>query len=311
MPISLKAVIWWLPSAIALAAPCIANGQVPGTPPIVTVLSAGAPVMVREATVTSGDARITVSRQPPASVIVTVETSAGTFLVSGDSAMIAERADSSETLPPPSPEAVRNHAFKSRAVHDEHDDATSMRFVRMSSGTASQIELMLFNGAWGTSELLGTTNPQLFAALRGIGLDSTDTARVRLVSRPANERPCATLIGQADAAVSPDSGCVRTRFEQQAALLPGSPVPSYPSSGAFAVPGALVVERKRGNVLVEFVVDTLGSAEMRTLRLVQSSAPPFAPAVRRVIGSMRFSPAEVDGHKVAQLVQLPFAFAPR
>lgn len=63
-----------------------------------------------------------------------------------------------------------------------------------------------------------------------------------------------------------------------------------------------------GDVLVEFNVDTLGRADMKSLRVLKSSHPDFTPAVREALQRMRFSPAELDGCRVRQIVQLPFGF---
>jgi protein TonB len=59
---------------------------------------------------------------------------------------------------------------------------------------------------------------------------------------------------------------------------------------------------------VQFVVDTLGRAEMSGLRVVQASDPQLAESVRAVLPRYRFSPGEVGGQRVRTLVQLPFDF---
>jgi outer membrane biosynthesis protein TonB len=41
---------------------------------------------------------------------------------------------------------------------------------------------------------------------------------------------------------------------------------------------------------------------------VQSDNDLFADAVRAALGRLRFTPAEVGGKKVSQLVQMPFVF---
>jgi hypothetical protein len=67
-------------------------------------------------------------------------------------------------------------------------------------------------------------------------------------------------------------------------------------------------QRRTGEVLFQFVIDTTGQAEMPTLRLLKSTNPQFALACRQALPNMRFVPAEYDGHKVRELVQLPFDF---
>lgn len=61
-------------------------------------------------------------------------------------------------------------------------------------------------------------------------------------------------------------------------------------------------------MLVEFNVDTTGRADVKSLRVLKSSHADFTRAVREVLPRMRFSPAELDGCRVRQIVQLPFGF---
>ncbi|MDQ6635462.1 MAG: energy transducer TonB [Gemmatimonadota bacterium] len=63
-----------------------------------------------------------------------------------------------------------------------------------------------------------------------------------------------------------------------------------------------------GRVVAEFVVDTLGRAELDGLKLDAPQAL-FADAVRAVLPRYRFTPGEAAGHKVRTRVQLPFDFA--
>lgn len=90
--------------------------------------------------------------------------------------------------------------------------------------------------------------------------------------------------------------------DKPALSLPGNAAPRYPPE--------LREENIEGDVLVQFVVDTLGHADMRTFRLL---GPPrvyreFVQAVIDALPKMRFSPAVYRGCKVKQMVQLPFAF---
>lgn len=78
-----------------------------------------------------------------------------------------------------------------------------------------------------------------------------------------------------------------------------------------AYPPALLEAHIEGRVLVQFVVDTLGRAEMRTFKVLVSSNPMFADAVREALPSMRYEPARLAGKRVRQVVQQPFTFAER
>jgi protein TonB len=61
-------------------------------------------------------------------------------------------------------------------------------------------------------------------------------------------------------------------------------------------------------VLAEFVVDTTGRAEMDTFRVLRSSDEQFTQSVRTAVAELIFTPAELKGRKVRQLVQYPFIF---
>jgi TonB family protein len=90
--------------------------------------------------------------------------------------------------------------------------------------------------------------------------------------------------------------------DRPALSVPGNPAPRYPNE--------LRELNIEGEVLVQFVVDTLGQADMRTFRLLGPSRVyrEFVQSVINVLPKMRFSPAQRRGCKVKQLVQLPFAF---
>lgn len=72
-------------------------------------------------------------------------------------------------------------------------------------------------------------------------------------------------------------------------------------------PAALREAGIQGRVVAEFVVDTLGRAEMDGLTL-NAAQVPFGEAVRAVLPRFRFTPGEVGRRKVRTRVQLPFDF---
>ena len=84
------------------------------------------------------------------------------------------------------------------------------------------------------------------------------------------------------------------------AVVGNAPEPRYPA--------LLRSNGTSGHVVVRFVVDTAGRAEMDRFSVVESTHPLFADAVRNALASYRFSPGEVAGRKVRTLVQMPFAF---
>lgn len=63
-----------------------------------------------------------------------------------------------------------------------------------------------------------------------------------------------------------------------------------------------------GHVLVQFAVDTTGRVDMASVKVLESTHELFARAVRDALGSFRFRPAEVGGHHVQALAQMPFEF---
>jgi periplasmic protein TonB len=84
-------------------------------------------------------------------------------------------------------------------------------------------------------------------------------------------------------------------------MAPGMAAPLYPAS--------LRAAGLSGNVIVEFVVDTLGRVEDGSSRVVSADHPLFAASVRSALPTYRFLPAEAQGRRVRQLVRLPFRFS--
>lgn len=85
-------------------------------------------------------------------------------------------------------------------------------------------------------------------------------------------------------------------------------VMASPGSGGPRYPRALRDAGVEGEVILQFVVDTSGRAEMSTVKAIRSSHADFTAAVVAHLPETRFSPAEVEGRKVRQLVQMPFSF---
>jgi protein TonB len=91
------------------------------------------------------------------------------------------------------------------------------------------------------------------------------------------------------------------QVERQVTLISGSASPRYPE--------ALRMAGVEGRVVAQFVVDVEGRVEAETVRLVRSDNALFDDAVRVALARMRFTPAEIAGRKVRQLVEMPFMFA--
>lgn len=107
-------------------------------------------------------------------------------------------------------------------------------------------------------------------------------------------------------------------FESQPPLILGdsimmefqvdSAVVRYEDGAAPTYPETLLRRRVEGSVVVQYVVDTLGRADTATFRVISTTHPEFARAVKQTLPQMRFRPATMANRHVAQLVQQPFAF---
>lgn len=86
------------------------------------------------------------------------------------------------------------------------------------------------------------------------------------------------------------------------------PVAPIPGSGSPRYPDILRSSGVEGQVVAQFVVDTLGRVEVATFRTITKTHDLFESAVKQALPQMRFLPAEVGGRKVKQLVQQPFVF---
>ncbi len=85
--------------------------------------------------------------------------------------------------------------------------------------------------------------------------------------------------------------------------LATNPVPRYPAT--------LRDARIEGSVSVRFVVDTTGHVLMSSVIVDRAEHPLFAEAVIDVLRRSRFTPAELRGRRVQQLVVQPFVFVIR
>jgi protein TonB len=87
----------------------------------------------------------------------------------------------------------------------------------------------------------------------------------------------------------------------RAPLLVGKPAePRYPDR--------LREAGVEGRVVVQFVVDTLGRAELAGLQTVGDPQPLFVDAIRAALARYRFTPGEAAGRRVRTRVQIPFDF---
>ena len=119
----------------------------------------------------------------------------------------------------------------------------------------------------------------------------------------ATARTADVAVAQPSPRVRASSGEVYFEFqvERQAKLEASAPAPVYPPM--------LRSARVEGEVLAQFVVDTLGTVETNTFKVITSTHDLFTSAVKNVLPQLKFSPAEIAAVKVRQLVQMPFTFS--
>ena len=91
------------------------------------------------------------------------------------------------------------------------------------------------------------------------------------------------------------------QVEKPAEMLQDSPKPRYPS--------VLESSGISGEVQAQFVVRNDGKADMDTFKVLKSTNDLFTQAVKNVLPRMHFSPAQIGGKPVNQLVQQSFQFA--
>jgi TonB family protein len=113
---------------------------------------------------------------------------------------------------------------------------------------------------------------------------------------------CATLSARG-AAQDSGADAVQTylsmQVDKEVKLRSGSQ-PRYPTR--------LQKTRVAGEVLVQFIVNERGQPQMESFKVLRSSNTEFTESVRSAVRLMSFFPAEVNGKKVKQLVQVPFKF---
>src|SRR5262245_12993175 len=103
--------------------------------------------------------------------------------------------------------------------------------------------------------------------------------------------------------VDPSNDQVYFEFQvsKPVAPTPGNRAPRYPQN--------LMKRRISGGVIAQFIVDTLGRAEMETFRVQAATDPEFATAVREALPGLRFFPASINGRPVRQIIVMPFQFS--
>jgi TonB family protein len=84
--------------------------------------------------------------------------------------------------------------------------------------------------------------------------------------------------------------------------------PRLISSLPLAYPAPLLLSRVTGRVLVEAVIDTAGSVEAASLRVIASTDPRFNDAAKAYVGKAHFTPGRIAGRTVRVRFQMPVEF---
>ena len=109
---------------------------------------------------------------------------------------------------------------------------------------------------------------------------------------------------------SPVSDSIQRSNDTYFAFQVEKPAAPPDTSTTLAYPASLKGTDIGGQVSVQFIVDTTGAIETGTQKILRATNDIFAQAARQHVAGMRFSPAEKDGQKVKQLVQMTFRFEP-
>ena len=114
-------------------------------------------------------------------------------------------------------------------------------------------------------------------------------------------RPSPFGLGEPSSFGAATESAVDERLVDRAPRLIGRAVePRYPA--------ALRNAGVQGRVVVQFVVDTLGRAELGTLQVLDGGHPLFVESIRAALASYHFSAGESGGRAVRTRVQIPFDF---
>lgn len=139
-------------------------------------------------------------------------------------------------------------------------------------------------------------------AIVGIAACTSRIADGITEARPRATTQTAEMIGsiQSRTMINPEQPYFDFHGNQQVQQVAGT--------GTIHYPDQLRTANVQGEVLAQFIVDANGRFEPGSFRVLKSSHELFTQAVRTAIASMEFTPAELHGVKVKQLVEWPFAF---
>jgi TonB family protein len=263
-------------------------------------------IVVHWMTVATPTARFTFERVTGRAVVLSVRTDSGTFTAVRDSAIIAALADSVAAAPAPAAAAGNEPvSFKYWELRAPGDSSAHMRFARVPTQDGAEVIVAVSNGAWGAVVHPGLQTAAVLAGFRGDTVTTGGAAQVSYRTTRVWPRP--NQCGAEDSArvaTTPLMGPTCGHMAKHISRLSPAPPTVYPPD--------LLRAHISGSVLLAFEVDTTGRADMSSVVLYKRSPEPaFARACRDRVRRMTFSPAEIDGRKVAEFTALPRDFVIR
>lgn len=152
-----------------------------------------------------------------------------------------------------------------------------------------------------------------FTALAGLGGSDLEDGQADGAVLELDEGTAAPQGGDSPGADGSSMQALASIFDRQADSVffgwqVDNPVAYDARSAAPAYPDSLRRAGVEGAVMAQFVVDTTGRVDLNSFVLLESTHGRFTESVRRALPGMLFKPAELNGRKIKQLVQLPFVF---
>lgn len=129
---------------------------------------------------------------------------------------------------------------------------------------------------------------------------SFGTAPTRPSATPARVGEVTSTTRPVTPTGAPSDATFDFQTDKPASAKPDNVGPKYPD--------ALREMKVSGQVLVQYIVNRDGTADMSSLKVLKSDHPAFTESVRAALAEMKFEPARVKGQPVRQLMQTPFAF---
>ena len=199
----------------------------------------------------------------------------GPFAFHASTATLATWADSASVARFPNNNMAR-FTYRDTTIRD----ALAVELIRLTADSQPKYQLGVTAGRWSAAVTLSPDSARRFFAL--------------LHGKP-----------QGSGATAPPPPSTETTYfdfqvKKQANPVRGGPIPVYPEP--------LVGAKVEGEVLAQFVVDTMGLADMSTFKVLKSTDPWLTSAVFGFLPHLRLTPAEIDGRKVRELIQQPYAF---